>query len=102
MSLLVLIGPVALVGIGIIVLSIPFQTLVLRWTGRLRLQVSALTDQRIRHLDQALSSIRLIKLFGACRLHVPVDVSAWEEHFLGQAQAIRAKELKCGSQLCRF
>ena len=65
-SMLVLIGPVALIGIGIIVLSIPFQTLVLRWTGRLRMRVSALTDQRIRHLDQALSSIRLIKLFGAC------------------------------------
>ncbi|GJJ75899.1 hypothetical protein EMPS_08257 [Entomortierella parvispora] len=76
-----LMGPSALLGAAILMLSSPVQGWGMTTLGPVRKLASQMTDQRIRLSTEILQGIKVIKLF------------AWENSFLAKLAAIRSKEL---------
>ncbi|XP_056145091.1 ATP-binding cassette sub-family C member 4-like [Lampris incognitus] len=79
--LLHLIGPSCLAGMAVLVFLIPVQTMFGRFFSTLRGQTAALSDERIRTMNEVVSGIRIIKMYG------------WERPFSALVDEIRRKEI---------
>jgi ABC-type multidrug transport system fused ATPase/permease subunit len=79
--LCVLLGPSALVGIGLLILSGPFQKRLMLQLQSIRKQVAPITDSRVKFTQEIIEGIRVLKYF------------TWEAPFKGEVQKLRVKEL---------
>ncbi|KAI9339972.1 P-loop containing nucleoside triphosphate hydrolase protein [Obelidium mucronatum] len=75
------IGWSALVGIGIIIATLPIQGFLFGNLAKIRAKVAPITDKRVKMTNEVFSGIRLLKFF------------AWESPFLAQIEAIRKSEV---------
>jgi ATP-binding cassette, subfamily C (CFTR/MRP), member 1 len=80
--LLVNIGPSALAGFGLLILSAPILGKIVRKLAVKRFKSTKFTDARVRITQEILSSMRVIKYY------------AWEKSFLSKVMDLREKELK--------
>ncbi|XP_035459712.1 ATP-binding cassette sub-family C member 4 isoform X2 [Scophthalmus maximus] len=65
------IGPSCLAGMAVFFILMPIQTMFGRLFSRLRAETAVLTDERIRTMNEVISGIRVIKMYG------------WEKPFVG-------------------
>lgn len=77
-----MLGPHALLGMTIFVLSYPLQYAVSSANGYLRRRTIVITDQRVRLMSELLTCVKLIKMY------------AWEKPFSRTIAGIREKEKK--------
>lgn len=77
-----LVGPIALSGCGIFVLILLLQVGLMKVLNLLRQKAVYFTDQRVKAINEVLSSIKLIKMY------------AWEESFTKVVHRIRNNERK--------
>ncbi|KAG0340284.1 hypothetical protein BG004_006476, partial [Podila humilis] len=82
-----LIGPSALLGAIVLIISNPVQGWAIAKLQPIREKVSKLTDSRVHVMTEILNAIKVIKFY------------AWERSFLAKLSAIRMAELKCLSTL---
>uniref|UniRef100_A0A4W5PGR2 Multidrug resistance-associated protein 4 n=1 Tax=Hucho hucho TaxID=62062 RepID=A0A4W5PGR2_9TELE len=75
------IGPSCLAGMAVLVILMPIQTLFGRLFSSLRGTTAALTDNRIRTMNEVVSGIRIIKMY------------AWEKPFAALVDEVRRKEI---------
>ncbi|GFT55309.1 hypothetical protein NPIL_228741 [Nephila pilipes] len=75
------IGYASLAGVSVLLLYIPFQGLMGRLFSKLRLKTAALTDERIRLMNEIIGGMRVIKMYG------------WEFPFANLVDSIRRKEV---------
>ncbi|KAJ8389751.1 hypothetical protein AAFF_G00114570 [Aldrovandia affinis] len=75
------IGPSCLAGMAVLVFLMPLQTLFGRLFSSLRGKTAALTDSRIRTMNEVVSGIRIIKMY------------AWEKPFSALVNEVRRKEI---------
>ena len=75
------IGVAAMAGVAIVVLAIPINTVIAKFTRKLQLAQMKNKDKRIKLMNEILSGIKVIKLYG------------WEPSFSDQTQHIRNKEM---------
>ena len=80
--LLVNIGPSALAGFGLLILSAPILARIVRKLAIKRFKSTKFTDARVRITQEILNSMRVIKYY------------AWEKSFLGKVMDLREAELK--------
>ncbi|XP_069495246.1 ATP-binding cassette sub-family C member 4 isoform X2 [Ambystoma mexicanum] len=75
------IGPSCMAGMAVLIILMPLQT----WLGKLftslRSKTAALTDTRIRTMNEVISGMRIIKMY------------AWEESFTNLVNDLRRKEI---------
>ncbi|KAI9346785.1 P-loop containing nucleoside triphosphate hydrolase protein [Zopfochytrium polystomum] len=76
------IGPACLVGIAIILLTMPLQGLIGKATGRLQKRHLTATDARVKLIDETLNSIRLLKYY------------SWDILFRDRITATRGTEVR--------
>lgn len=81
-SLIFLLGPVALIGILFMLLLLPVQILNTRVTSGLRKKIIRITDQRVKLISEILKGIRAVKLF------------AWEKPFGSMVNKVRSREVR--------
>ncbi|XP_014900369.1 multidrug resistance-associated protein 4 isoform X4 [Poecilia latipinna] len=79
--LLYVIGPSCLAGMVILFILMPIQTLFGRLFSRLRAETAALKDERIRTMNEVISGIRVIKMYG------------WEKPFGALVDEVRRMEI---------
>uniref|UniRef100_A0A668ANY5 Multidrug resistance-associated protein 4 n=1 Tax=Myripristis murdjan TaxID=586833 RepID=A0A668ANY5_9TELE len=79
--LLYVIGPSCLAGMTVLVILMAVQTMFGRLFSSLRAQTAALTDDRIRTMNEVISGIRIIKMYG------------WERPFSAMVDEVRRKEI---------
>ena len=75
-------GVSALVGLGVILVTMPVAQWASGRLGKERLQASLVADRRVKITQEALSGIKVIKLYG------------WERPFLSGLEDLRREELK--------
>ncbi|KAM6934339.1 ATP-binding cassette sub-family C member 4-like [Xenentodon cancila] len=75
------IGPSCLVGMAVIFILMPIQTMFGRLFSSLRAETAVLTDERIRTMNEVISGIRVIKMYG------------WEKPFGALVDAVRRMEI---------
>ncbi|XP_066522703.1 multidrug resistance-associated protein 4 isoform X2 [Hoplias malabaricus] len=75
------IGPSCLAGMAVLVFLMPLQTLFGRFFSKFRSKTAALTDNRIRTMNEVVSGIRIIKMY------------AWEKPFASLVNDVRKKEI---------
>src|SRR5579859_4114670 len=80
--LIVNIGPSALAGFGLLILSAPVLAKIVRKLAIKRFKSTKFTDARVRLTQEILNSMRVIKYY------------AWEKSFLGKVIDLRESELK--------
>jgi ATP-binding cassette, subfamily C (CFTR/MRP), member 1 len=80
--LIVNIGPSALAGFGLLILSAPIIGRIVRKLARKRFKSTKFTDARVRITQEILNSMRVIKYY------------AWEKSFLAKVIDLRESELK--------
>jgi len=80
--LLINIGPSALAGFGLLILSAPILARIVRKLAIKRFKSTKFTDARVRITQEILNSMRVIKYY------------AWEKSFLGKVMDLRESELK--------
>lgn len=80
--LLINLGPSALAGFGLLMVSTPILGRVMRILHQKRRKSTKFTDARVRLIQEILSSIRAIKLY------------TWEKSFLSKVNDIRTTELR--------
>ena len=81
--LMLYIGPSCVVGILVMIVSIPTKKYFARQIVNLREKVVKMTEQRVKLINDVLQGIRIIKLY------------AWEESFLKLISNVRQKEMDC-------
>jgi ABC-type multidrug transport system fused ATPase/permease subunit len=81
--LLVNLGPSALVGFAFFVVAIVLQAMTLKSLVGIRDKAMAWTDKRVKLLQELLSGMKVIKLFG------------WEKPYLSRVYEFRMKEMSC-------
>ncbi|XP_019620313.1 PREDICTED: multidrug resistance-associated protein 5-like [Branchiostoma belcheri] len=79
---LYLIGPASLLGCSMFILFYPFQAGISRLTSHLRRKCIAITDKRVRTMNEILTCVKLIKMY------------AWEMPFGRAVSAVRSDERK--------
>ncbi|KAI8482476.1 Multidrug resistance-associated protein 5, partial [Branchiostoma belcheri] len=79
---LYLIGPASLLGCSMFILFYPFQAGISRLTSHLRRKCIAITDRRVRTMNEILTCVKLIKMY------------AWEMPFGKAVSAVRSDERK--------
>ncbi|KAF6757234.1 ATP-binding cassette transporter YOR1 [Ephemerocybe angulata] len=79
--LIVQIGPSALAGFAVFIVSMPIQTVVMKRLFNLRKDSMVWTDRRAKLLQELLGGMKVIKFF------------AWEVPFLNRIEGYRAKEM---------
>lgn len=77
-----LVGVSALVGVGIMIITIPLQAMMFKWAGTLRRQVMQQSDIRIKLTNEILQGIKVIKFY------------AWENSFVDSVASVRKVEVK--------
>ncbi|XP_073203967.1 ATP-binding cassette sub-family C member 4 isoform X4 [Lepidochelys kempii] len=75
------IGPSCLAGMAILIILLPLQTCIGRLFSSLRSRTAALTDARIRTMNEVIASMRIIKMY------------AWEKSFSELVSSLRRKEI---------
>src|SRR5271169_4944133 len=80
--LLINIGPSALAGFGLLILSAPVIGRIVRKLAKKRFKSTKFTDARVRITQEILNSMRVIKYY------------AWEKSFLGKVIDLRESELR--------
>lgn len=75
-------GVTAVLGLGLMALSVPILKYIVRETGRRQTQLLRARDQRLDLFSQILSAIKVIKLSG------------WSDVFLGRARRARGAEVE--------
>ncbi|CAL8289846.1 unnamed protein product [Lota lota] len=75
------IGPSCLVGIGLLIILMPMQTLFGRLFSTFRSKTAVLTDSRIRTMNEVVSGMRIIKMY------------AWEKPFASLVSRFRGEEI---------
>uniref|UniRef100_A0A8C7JKT3 Multidrug resistance-associated protein 4 n=1 Tax=Oncorhynchus kisutch TaxID=8019 RepID=A0A8C7JKT3_ONCKI len=75
------IGPSCLAGVAVLVFLLPLQTMFGKLFGSLRSKTAALTDNRIRTMNEVVSGIRIIKMY------------AWEKPFSALVNDVRREEI---------
>ncbi|XP_070850344.1 ATP-binding cassette sub-family C member 4-like [Chaetodon trifascialis] len=75
------IGPSCLAGMVVLMFLMPVQTLFGRLFSKFRSKTAALTDNRIRTMNEVVSGIRIIKMY------------AWEKPFAALVSDVRRKEI---------
>jgi ATP-binding cassette, subfamily C (CFTR/MRP), member 1 len=80
--LLINIGPSALAGFGLLILSAPVIGKIVKHLAKRRFKSTKFTDARVRLTQEILNSMRVIKYY------------AWEKSFLGKVTDLRNSELK--------
>ena len=76
-----LLGPSALVGIGLLIISGPFQKRLMLRLQTIRKEVAPVTDSRVKFTQEIIEGIRVLKYF------------TWERPFKDEIQKLRTKEL---------
>ncbi|XP_017777157.1 PREDICTED: probable multidrug resistance-associated protein lethal(2)03659 [Nicrophorus vespilloides] len=71
----------AILGISFLIFLIPFQIMIAKRTTSLRLKTSGKTDERLRRIQEILTSIKLIKLY------------TWEKYYTKITNALRINEM---------
>jgi ABC-type multidrug transport system fused ATPase/permease subunit len=79
--LCVVLGPAALVGIGILLGLGPLQGRLFGYLGKLRKDQAPITDDRVKQTQEIIEGIRVIKFF------------AWELPYLKTLEELRGREL---------
>lgn len=69
-------------GSALLLLYVPFQSLMGRWFGRLRSLTAARTDERIRLMNEIIPAMRVIKMY------------TWEDPFGALVEQARANEVR--------
>uniref|UniRef100_A0A8C3IQC0 ATP binding cassette subfamily C member 4 (PEL blood group) n=1 Tax=Chrysemys picta bellii TaxID=8478 RepID=A0A8C3IQC0_CHRPI len=75
------IGPSCFAGMAILIILLPLQTCIGRLFSSLRSRTAALTDVRIRTMNEVITGMRIIKMY------------AWEKSFSELVSSIRRKEI---------
>nr|XP_019945775.1 PREDICTED: multidrug resistance-associated protein 4 isoform X1 [Paralichthys olivaceus]XP_019945776.1 PREDICTED: multidrug resistance-associated protein 4 isoform X1 [Paralichthys olivaceus]XP_019945777.1 PREDICTED: multidrug resistance-associated protein 4 isoform X1 [Paralichthys olivaceus]XP_019945778.1 PREDICTED: multidrug resistance-associated protein 4 isoform X1 [Paralichthys olivaceus]XP_019945779.1 PREDICTED: multidrug resistance-associated protein 4 isoform X1 [Paralichthys olivac len=75
------IGPSCLAGMAVFFFVMPVQTMFGRLFSRLRADTAMLTDERIRTMNEVITGIRVIKMYG------------WEKPFIALVDEIRRMEI---------
>ncbi|KJX98805.1 ABC transporter protein YOR1 [Zymoseptoria brevis] len=75
-------GPSALTGFGLMAILVPSQNYIVKYLFLLRKRSMPFTDARLSAISEALSSIRLVKVY------------AWESALLAKISSLRRSELK--------
>uniref|UniRef100_A0A671US85 Multidrug resistance-associated protein 4-like n=1 Tax=Sparus aurata TaxID=8175 RepID=A0A671US85_SPAAU len=75
------IGPSCLAGMVVLMFLMPVQTMFGRLFSKFRSKTAALTDNRIRTMNEVVSGIRIIKMY------------AWEKPFAALVSEVRSKEI---------
>uniref|UniRef100_A0A3Q4AMX3 Cystic fibrosis transmembrane conductance regulator n=1 Tax=Mola mola TaxID=94237 RepID=A0A3Q4AMX3_MOLML len=75
------IGPSCLAGMGVLMFLMPTQTMFGRLFSKFRNKTAALTDSRIRTMNEVVTGIRIIKMY------------AWEKPFATLVSDVRSKEI---------
>uniref|UniRef100_A0A669CMY6 Cystic fibrosis transmembrane conductance regulator n=1 Tax=Oreochromis niloticus TaxID=8128 RepID=A0A669CMY6_ORENI len=75
------IGPSCLGGIGVLLILMPVQSMFGRLFSKFRSKTAALTDSRIRTMNEVVSGMRIIKMY------------AWEKPFAALVSEVRRKEI---------
>ncbi|XP_067315093.1 ATP-binding cassette sub-family C member 4-like [Pseudorasbora parva] len=75
------IGPSCLAGMAVLVFLMPLQTMFGKLFSKYRSKTAALTDNRIRTMNEVVSGIRIIKMY------------AWEKPFAALVNDVRRKEI---------
>ncbi|KAE8278604.1 Multidrug resistance-associated protein 4 [Larimichthys crocea] len=75
------IGPSCLAGMVVLMFLMPVQTMFGRLFSKFRSKTAALTDNRIRTMNEVVSGIRIIKMY------------AWEKPFAALVSEVRRKEI---------
>ncbi|KAI8613164.1 ABC transporter type 1, transmembrane domain-containing protein [Chytriomyces sp. MP71] len=86
-ALLYLLGPSALAGLLVVMISGPATGLISKWMIKEQLAYSSATDNRTQVINEALQGIRIIKYFG------------WEEEFVKRIGKSRENELSKAMKL---
>ena len=76
------IGIASMAGVAIVVCAVPINTVIAKFTRKLQLAQMKNKDKRIKLMNEILSGIKVIKLYG------------WEPSFSNQTQEIRNKEMR--------
>ena len=76
------IGVAAMAGVAILVLAIPINTVIAKFTRKLQQAQMKNKDKRIKLMNEILNGIKVIKLYG------------WEPSFSNQTQEFRNEEMK--------
>ncbi|CAG9825248.1 unnamed protein product [Phaedon cochleariae] len=76
------VGAVSLIGIAVLLSSIPIELYLGRWIKKLTLETSRRTDERLQITQEVFSIIRIIKMF------------TWEDYFTNRINLARKKEMK--------
>ncbi|KAG7502088.1 Multidrug resistance-associated 4 [Solea senegalensis] len=75
------IGPSCLAGMAVFFILMPLQTMFGRLFSRLRAETAVFTDDRIRTMNEVISGIRVIKMYG------------WEKPFIALVDEVRRMEI---------
>eukprot|EP01134_Creolimax_fragrantissima_P003514 CFRG3514T1 len=75
------VGASCFVGIGILMLLLPFQVFSSRFFAKLRGKATLLTDERVKKMGEVLTGVRVMKMY------------AWENSFAKVVGAVRAEEM---------
>ncbi|XP_062258726.1 ATP-binding cassette sub-family C member 4-like isoform X1 [Platichthys flesus] len=75
------IGPSCLAGMAVFIFLMPVQTMFGRLFSRLRAETAVLTDERIRTMNEVVTGVRVIKMYG------------WEKPFVALVDEIRRMEI---------
>ncbi|MEQ2286507.1 Multidrug resistance-associated protein 4, partial [Ameca splendens] len=75
------IGPSCLAGMAVLLFLMPTQTMFGRLFSKFRSKTAALTDSRIRTMNEVVSGMRIIKMY------------AWEKPFAALVSEVRRKEI---------
>ncbi|NXP64227.1 MRP4 protein, partial [Chloropsis cyanopogon] len=75
------IGPSCLAGMAVLIILLPVQTCIGRLFSSLRSKTAALTDVRIRTMNEVISGMKIIKMY------------AWEKSFAELVDGLRRKEI---------
>lgn len=80
--LIVNLGPIALVGIGIFIMSVFIAVLTFKRMIKVRISANAFTDRRVTFMREILSSMKMIKYY------------AWEDAYEENVEEQRSKEIR--------
>ncbi|XP_033217281.1 probable multidrug resistance-associated protein lethal(2)03659 isoform X2 [Belonocnema kinseyi] len=82
------VGWSALIGMAVLVLTMPFQGIISKWIVSLTMRASNRTDERLRLMNEIINGVQVIKMY------------AWERPFSALVDKARAKEISTIKQSC--
>lgn len=89
-----LVGPSALAGFGVMVLTAPLNAVLARKLSAVQKQIMALRDRRIKTMNEALAGIFYLEISPKFQGIRVIKFFAWEKSFTGKISDIRNQELQ--------